>query len=211
MEGGAVVLAIVLVLALVAGSTRPVVGWLARPLVEVDAVDRVDAIVVLGQGSDADGTLSAGTAYALVHGIRLYRRGISGVLVLTGGSHRGSAATDADAMAEAARAFGVPADALVLERSPSTTVEHARAVAALAARRGLRTVAVVTPPLRSRRATLALRRAGVAAVAAPGVTTGRLVAALLLGRDDPLGRLGVTAEALSEHLALVVYRIRGWT
>jgi hypothetical protein len=36
------------------------------------------------------------------------------------------------------------------------------------------------------------------------------VAALLIGLGDPLGRLGVTAETLSEHLALVVYRISGW-
>lgn len=200
----------VLLLAIVAGSTRSVVVGLARPLVQIDRHDRVDAVVVLGQGTHPDGTLSAATAYCLVHGVRLLQRGVTHLLVLSGGSHRGSSVTDADAMAEAARSFGVPAEALVLERGPSSTVEHARAVAALARRQGLRSVAVVTPPLRSRRSVLAFRRAGVAAVAAPGVTPDALGSALFVGRDDPLGRLAVAANAVSEYLALGGYRVRGW-
>ncbi len=199
-----------LLMAIVAGSTRAVAVMLARPLVQADRVGRVDAIVVLGQGTHADGTLSPQTAYGLLHGVRLLQRGAGRVLILSGGSHRGTSITDADAMAGMARAFGVPADVMVLERGPSSTVDHARAIAAIAGRQRLNTVAVVTPPLRSRRAALAFRHAGVNAVAAPGVASDELTTALFVGRDDPFGRLGVAADAVSEYLALALYKLRDW-
>lgn len=201
---------VALVLAVAVASTRPVVALLARPLVRADLVDRVDAVAVLGHGSHADGTLSAATAYSLLHGVRLLGRTGARLLILTGGSHRGSSVTDAAAMAEVARALGVAPEMLVLARNVPTILEHARAVAALARGRDLGLVAVVTPPLRSRRAVLAFRRAGVNAVAAPGLSPGDLDPALFVGRDDPFGRLGVAAEVVSEHLALALYRLRGW-
>jgi len=201
---------VALVLAVAACSTRPVAALLARPLVQADRVDRVDAVAVLGHGSHADGTLSAATAYSLLHGVRLLQRTGARVLILSGGSHRGSGVTDADAMAETARALGIPTEALVLERSPSSMLDHARVVAALARGRALGSVAVVTTPLRSRRAVLAFRRAGVNAVAAPGLSPCDLAPALFVGRDDPFGRLAVAAEALSEYIALGLYRLRGW-
>lgn len=199
-----------LIVAIAAGSTRAVVVMLARPLVQVDRVDRVDAIAVIGQGSYANGTLSPDTAYCLLHGVRLLQRGASGVLILSGGSHRGTSIADADAMAEAARSFGIPAHVMVLERGPASIADHARAIAVIASRRRLGPVAVVTPPLRSRRAVLAFRLAGVNAVAAPGLTSAELGVALFVGRDDPLGRLGVAADAVSEYVALGFYRARGW-
>jgi uncharacterized SAM-binding protein YcdF (DUF218 family) len=199
-----------LMLALAAGATRPFVVMLAQPLVPAGRVDRVDAVAVLGQGTHADGTLSPATAYCVLHGAQLVRRGAASVLVLSGGSHRGSLVTDADAMAEVARALEIPPSALILERRASSVVEHARAVAAIAHQQGLDSVAVVTPPLRSRRALLAFRRAGVNAVAAPGMSTDELDRALFVGRDDPFGRLAVTAEAVAEYLALGFYRVRGW-
>jgi uncharacterized SAM-binding protein YcdF (DUF218 family) len=183
---------------------------IARPLVQADRIDRVDAIAVLGHGSHADGTLSPETAYGLLHGVRLLERGAGRILILSGGTHRGTSTPDADAMAGVARALGIPAAAMMLDRRASSTVDHALAVAAIATGHRLGTVAVVTPPLRSRRAALAFRRAGVNALAAPGVSLDELPTALFVRRDDPLARLGVAADVLSEYLALAHYGLRGW-
>lgn len=117
--------AAVLAVAAIAGTTRSFALLLARPLVAVDPVERVDAVVVVGYGTHPDGTLTPDTAYGLLHGIRLVRRGVSGVLILSGGSHRGTPAADSDVMAEVARSLGVPSETLVLERSPSGMAEHA--------------------------------------------------------------------------------------
>jgi uncharacterized SAM-binding protein YcdF (DUF218 family) len=210
VDVGLMALCVALGLAVAAGSTRPIATLLAQPLVRTDRVDRVDAVAVLGYGSHADGTLSPATAYSLLHGVQLLQRTDARVLILSGGSHRGGGMTDAEAMAGTARALGIPLEALVLARGPSSTLDHARAVAALVRQRTLGPVAVVTPPLRSQRAVLAFRRAGVSAVAAPGLSPDEVDPTLFVGRDDPLGRLAVTIEVMAEYVALGVYRLRGW-
>jgi uncharacterized SAM-binding protein YcdF (DUF218 family) len=84
-------------------------------------------------------------------------------------------------------------------------------VTALAARHGIRSVLLVTSPIKMRRAVLTFRQAGLDVVAAPGLEDrGSLTARLLAGEDHFLHRLGVTAESLGEYLAFVTYWWRGW-
>ena len=204
------VIGAVTVLVVIVGVTRPLVIMLARPLVHSDPVDRVDAIVILGQGTYLDGTLAPSTASCVLHGIRLLRQGAANLLILSGGSHRGNPMTDADAMADVIRTLGSSAPNVVLERNATTLVDHARAVAAIVRQRNLTTVAVVSPPLRSRRTALTFQRAGVKAVVASGMNADDVNRVLLVGRDDALGRLALMAEITAEYLAIGYYRARGW-
>jgi uncharacterized SAM-binding protein YcdF (DUF218 family) len=187
-------------------STRSAIIALAAPLIRNDPLRSVDAIVILGEGALADGTLTPSTAYALLRGLELWRRGWAPVLVLSGGSHRGSPTSDADAMAVALRHLGVAPSSLLIDTRASSTSAHAAAVADLARRHGFRSVAVVTSPLRSRRAALAFRRVGLDVISTPGAGDPRQ---LLVARDDPVGRWMIMLEALTEYAALILYRLRG--
>jgi uncharacterized SAM-binding protein YcdF (DUF218 family) len=114
-------------------------------------------------------------------------------------------------MAVVAANAGVDRTALLLESAGSSTAEQARRVTALAARRGIRSVLLVTSPIKMRRAVLTFRRAGLDVVAAPGLDDrDTLTTRLLAGEDHFLARLGVTAESLGEYLACVVYWWRDW-
>ena len=93
--------------------------------------------------------------------LALWRAGGGRCVVATGGVTHGARRAEADALAEALRAGGVPADALVVERASRTTAENAALTAAALARRGARTVWVVTQPFHARRAAYLLTRAGL--------------------------------------------------
>jgi uncharacterized SAM-binding protein YcdF (DUF218 family) len=206
----AAALAVVIGVVIAAG-TRTVALALARPLIVADPLRRADAIVVLGAGIYDQTTLRAPTAYRLLYGLQLLRQGLAPVLVLSGGSHRGVPGTDAEAMAVVAANAGVDRTALLLESAGSSTAEQARRVTALAARHGIRSVLLVTSPIKMRRAVLTFRRAGLDVVAAPGLDDrDTLTTRLLAGEDHFLTRLGVTAESLGEYLACVVYWWRDW-
>jgi uncharacterized SAM-binding protein YcdF (DUF218 family) len=111
-------------------------------------------------------------------------------------------------MARLVRRLGADGPALLLDPAPTTMVEQARSVATLAARHGIRSVLVVAPPLKSRRAALTFRRAGLEVVEAPGPAGAP--ASLWVARDTFLRRLALVVEAAQEYAALLWYRWRGW-
>jgi uncharacterized SAM-binding protein YcdF (DUF218 family) len=123
------------------------------------SAEPADAIVVLGAPLAADGGLSAVLAERVRAGIELWRAGAAPRLVMSGGRTRGAARAEAEVMAEAARAGGVPDDALVVEAVSLTTAANAREVACLVPR-GAR-IWVVTQPFHGRRARRLFRRAGL--------------------------------------------------
>jgi uncharacterized SAM-binding protein YcdF (DUF218 family) len=188
--------------------TRPVAGWLLAPLTRSDPLREADAIVVLGAGTLSDGTLAPESASGVLYGVRLLELGWAPRLIVSGGTHRGVSIPDAEAMARLARRLGAAGPAVLVDPTPTITVLQARSVAALAARHGVRSVVLVAPPLKSRRAALAFRRAGLEVVAAPGPPG--LPASLWVARDTFVRRWALTLEAAQEYAALVWYRWRGW-
>jgi uncharacterized SAM-binding protein YcdF (DUF218 family) len=118
-----------------------------------------DAIVVLGAPLAPDGALSSVLAERVAGGVALWLAGAAPTLVLTGGKGPGARHAEAPAMAAAARAAGVRADAIVVEERSRTTAENAREVAALLPA-GAR-VWIVTQPFHGRRARRVFRRAGL--------------------------------------------------
>jgi uncharacterized SAM-binding protein YcdF (DUF218 family) len=130
---------------------------------------RAEAIVVLGARLLPDGSPGNALSRRIAVGIALWHRGAAPLLLLSGGGGRVRA--EADAMAEAALAAGVPRSALLIEPRSGNTLENAVESAALLRRRGLRSVLLVSERYHLYRARLLFRRAGldvVAGLAPPG-------------------------------------------
>jgi len=139
------------------------IGLVARaleaPLVVREQLRAHDAIVVLGAPLGPGDTLSPALAERAEATVALWRAGGGAVVVATGGVTRGAARAEADVLAEAVRAGGVPE--VLVERESRTTADNARLTAALLAARGARTVWLVTQPFHGRRAAHLFRVAGL--------------------------------------------------
>lgn len=180
----------------------PLAEFLARPLLVRPDLERADAIVVLGGGLHANGSLTSASLERTLYGVELYRRGLSPRIVfsagITGEAHR----PEAVAMAEFGRWVGVPADAILTERASRTTYENAVEVARLLRGRGIRRALLVTGPTHMYRAQLAFERQMLAVLPAPTRTYEGL-------RYTPGGRLALFYETLHEYGGLVYYKARG--
>jgi len=186
----------------------PVAPWLATPLVVAEAVRPVDALVVLGAGTYDDRTLTPDGAYRLVHAIQMLKAGQASLMILSGGTHRGTRQSDARVMADVAASLGVDPCSLVLDEAPTSTWAQAESVARIAAARRLRTLGLVTSPLHSYRASKAFRRAGLDVVSLP-IGPDFDPRLLSVGEDHVAGRVDVIVHALYEYVAIAAYRVRG--
>lgn len=129
--------------------------WLEKPLVIDDAFARCDAIVVLGAPLRSD-RLSPILVERVDAAAQLFHAGGAPTVIATGGVTSGSIA-EADAIASALRARGVPH--VLVERASRTTAENARFTAALLPHGA--TVWLVTQPFHGRRAARLFRAAGL--------------------------------------------------
>lgn len=151
--------------------------WPERPL----------PVVVLGARVFPDGTPSRALVERVRVGAALLAEGRGTVLVCSGGGAGPS--PEAEVMATLARAAGVAAERLVLERESRSTFENARACAPLLAALGAREVLLVTCDFHLARATAQFRARGFRVWPVPSprqlptwvraVATGREVGALL--------------------------------
>ena len=93
------------------------------------SAESVDALLVLGAGVNADGSLPALARSRVERAAELFRRGAAPRLILSGrcGLMRRSEpdVTEAQAMASYAAELGVPRDALLLEDSSKDTIGNA--------------------------------------------------------------------------------------
>ncbi|HKA86277.1 MAG TPA: YdcF family protein [Haliangiales bacterium] len=129
------------------------------PLVERHEGGAADAAVVLGAPLRPDGSLTEVLEERVAAAVELWRAGRVPLVVMTGGRTRGAAIAEAEAMAAAARARGVPPEALLVETAARYTAENAKNVAALLLP-ARRRVWVVTQPFHLRRSMLWFRRVG---------------------------------------------------
>jgi uncharacterized SAM-binding protein YcdF (DUF218 family) len=186
------------------------------PVMTAEALPVADAILLLGgdrrggklQMRDADPARYSRAAFAAA----LYAAGRAPVIVATGAGERAAryATTEADLMQAQLRAAGVPATAIVLERSARNTRENMTAAAPLLRARGASRVLLVTSALHMPRAMANARALGVDVIAAPA------------DRDPAVGRtetwrmvlpqlpsLMRSQRALKEYLGLVHQRVWG--
>lgn len=148
---------------------RPALAALARaagvPLAaRVRRPAPADAIAVLGCPLRGDGSLSSAGEERVRTGAALYRRALAPVVCVVGGrdpSRRAQPVAEAEVMAAALVARGVPAAALRIDRASSSTQSNANAAAGLLLPEGRRRVWIVTQPFHLRRACWYFRRAGL--------------------------------------------------
>lgn len=197
-------LLVALFLGLFTCTYTPVPNWLARPLVVEAPLEAAEAIVVLGGGTAPDDSAGESSLRRVVYGLRLYRRGLAPLVVLSGGDASGKGRLgEAEAMAAVAVALGFPSDILVLETSSVRTAENAARVAEMLRPRGIRRILLVTTPLHSRRSVLAFQRRGFEVLPAPTDGAQHLA-------ENPLGRLLLTRQVTYEAAALLLYWYKGW-
>jgi uncharacterized SAM-binding protein YcdF (DUF218 family) len=131
---------------------------LERPLRLDDALEPLDAIVVLGAPLQPSGALSRILEERVAAAAALYHAGGATRVIASGGITHGAPRAEAEAIAEGLRAAGV-AEVIVEARS-RTTAENARFTAELLAPSA--SVWIVTQPFHGRRAAHLFRRAGLA-------------------------------------------------
>lgn len=94
-----------------------------RGLTGEPAVERVSAIVVLGAGQRANGTLGPASRARTLHAVALFQADVAETLIITGGSSR--VPSTAQRMAELAVAEGVPLSQIIIEEQSLSTAQNA--------------------------------------------------------------------------------------
>ena len=108
--------------------TLILVGWavIARRLAPVSNTsrDHFDAILVLGYPADGDGNPTPEQLARVSEAVREYERGFAPRLLFTGGPARNKY-VEADVMAGAAAAQGIPPSAIFVETKADDTIQNA--------------------------------------------------------------------------------------
>ena len=88
------------------------------------ALTRFDAIIVLGAPADPDGNPTPAQLARVGEGVHEYERGIAPRLILTGGAAHNQF-VEAQVMARAAHAKGIPESAIFVESASMDTIQNA--------------------------------------------------------------------------------------
>ena len=104
---------------------------------------RFDAIIVLGTPADSEGNPTPAQLARVTEAVREYERGVAPRLIVTGGSTRGQF-VEAQGMARAAEAEGVPASAIFEEPEALDTIHNACYSARIMKTHGWRSAEVVS-------------------------------------------------------------------
>jgi uncharacterized SAM-binding protein YcdF (DUF218 family) len=130
---------------------------------ERDQAAPADAIIVLGAAA-YDRNPSPVFKERIRHGIALYRRGLAGRLIFTGGYGNGARFSESQVARRYALQQRVPAQAILIETSSRTTRQNLQEAALLMRRSGLKRAIVVSDPLHMARALRLAREAGIDAL-----------------------------------------------
>lgn len=183
----------------------------------LEALPSAQAIVVLAghvvpAAQDARFDQISRTADRVWHAARLFRAGKAPVVIASGGSvwnvsgERAAAAVMGDFLVE----LGVPRAAVLTETDSRNTRENAVNTVAIAKRRGIAHVLLVTSPRHMPRAAAAFSKAGVAVTQASFASAPKGRGIRLISLLPNIDALVENTYAIREVMAIVVYRLRGW-
>jgi uncharacterized SAM-binding protein YcdF (DUF218 family) len=205
-------------------STPLLANWLQSrleaeyPPVAVDASPHADVAIVLGgavgQAVPPRITPDVSDAFdRVLHTARLYRAGLVGVVLVSGGNlpWQASAKPEAELIADLLVDLAVPRSAIVLDVLSQNTHENAINSAAIMTARGWKDALLVTSAAHMPRAFAAFRREGVAV--SPAVTDIQVTYPLfqsLLDLMPDADALARTTNVLKEYVGLIAYRLAGW-
>lgn len=136
-----------------------------------DQAAPADAIIVLGAAA-YDARPSPVFEERLRHGIDLYKRGLAGRLIFTGGyGGHGARFSESQVGRRYALRHGVAEEAILIENVSRTTRQNLQQAATLMRNNGLHRAIVVSDPLHMARALRLSREAGIEALGSPTPTT----------------------------------------
>lgn len=142
------------------------VWWVSR----LDERAHADAIVVLG-AAQYNGRPSPVLKARLDHAIDLYREGMAGIIVVTGGIGTGDRVSEATVGHKYLRSQQVPDSAIIVRPDGRTTAESMRSVAEWVHERELTSVLLVSDPFHMARLRIEAGRAGLEAHTSPTLTS----------------------------------------
>jgi uncharacterized SAM-binding protein YcdF (DUF218 family) len=103
-------------------------GWaaLARQFAPQSntSLTRFDVLILLGTPADSDGNPTPAELARVIEGVHEYERGVAPRLILTGGAAH-NRFVEAQVMAQAAHAQGIPESALFVEQQAMDTIQNA--------------------------------------------------------------------------------------
>lgn len=147
-----------------AATVAGMVAWgaLARRFAPTGNTERTrfDAIVVLGSPADADGNPTPTELARVDEAVREYERGVAPRIILSGGAAH-NRFVEAEVMARAAEAEGIPSGALVVEGRSTDTIQNVCYAARIMKAHGWRSAEVVSEAEHLPRAGLILSRTGL--------------------------------------------------
>jgi uncharacterized SAM-binding protein YcdF (DUF218 family) len=137
-------------------------GALARRLAHTGSTSRTrfDAIIVLGYPATADGDPSPRELASVNEAVREYERGVAPRLIFTGAAVANQF-VEAQVMAQAAEAQGIPAEAVLKEVQARNTIQNACFTARLMKAHGWDSAEVIANPVHLGRAAMIFSRAGI--------------------------------------------------
>ena len=203
LVGGA--LAGVLMIVMFTPIVRPMIPWFVR----ADAVSTtpVDAVIVLSGGLTDDGRITGQAIDRLLSGLSLAKaRAIPELALSIVARENARPAVSSEADQRALVQMAAPELSLRFVREVHSTRDEALAFAALARTHAWRRVVVVTSPMHSRRACLAIEAAGLRVECRPAAPRDYSLNAL--GRSE--NRRLAFQDVLYELAAGALYRMRGW-
>jgi uncharacterized SAM-binding protein YcdF (DUF218 family) len=160
-----------------------------------DEARPADAIVVLG-AAQYDGRPSPVLRARLDHAVELYRSGVARTLVMTGGVGPGDTVSEAVVGQRYASRQGVPAAAILTERTGMTTLQSMDAVKRMMDGRGMHTAVLVSDPFHMLRLKLLAARVGLTGYTSPTRTSP-------ISRNPDQERRFLLRESVSLPFALV--------
>jgi uncharacterized SAM-binding protein YcdF (DUF218 family) len=132
----------------------------------LDQTRPADAIVVLG-AAQYDGRPSPVLRARLDHALALYEEGMAPALILTGGVGAGDTVSEAEVGRRYALKEGVPAGAILLERTGLSSEESMTAVAGLMRRNGMSSAVLVSDPFHMLRLRVLAWKHGIRSYSSP--------------------------------------------
>ena len=171
----------------------PAGDWLGDALISVDPLTKADYIVVLGGNRERG-----------IEAANLYREGWAPKVIVS------SLRDNVDGLADLVKAYGVPADDILIDGEGTRTQTHPETVARLPGvdKKADRFI-VLTSPYHTSRSRACFERDGYEHICmqSPGWRTG----GRYVGAPDHWGQRAATLIAkLYEVLAWAMYRVRGW-
>jgi uncharacterized SAM-binding protein YcdF (DUF218 family) len=221
----ATTLFVVAIVTLYALSTGMLSGTLQRrlesayPALSIDALQKADAVVVLGGYLHSPGGQHAAAELMdasdrLRVAAQIFRANKAPIVLLTGGNvpmFSDTAIPEAQAARDVLHEWGVPFEAILVEDRSRNTRENAVFSAPVLRAKGAHGLILVTSASHMQRAVAVFRRAGLDVVPFPtDYQTGWGKPDWLLQWVPDADALGSSNRALREWIGLAAYRLRGW-